>query len=204
VILSELPVHASAHGLDINLAALAQCQVHAPAASLVQGDALQLPYLDEIFDVVCCHFLLLWVKDPLQALVEMKRAAKKGGHILAFAEPDYTARLDEPRELAALGKWQAESLRRQGADPGLGRRLADLFLQAGIQIVETGTLQSSDDERSTADWDLEWQVIDSDLAGSVPSEDLERMKTLDRQARQRGERVLHVPTYFAWGQKQQP
>ena len=204
VILSELPFHVLPHGLDIDPAALAQCQVHAPAASLVQGDALQLPYLDEIFDVVYCHFLLLWVKDPLQALVEMKRAAKKGGHILAFAEPDYTARLDEPRELAALGKWQVESLRRQGADPSLGGRLADLFLQAGIQVVETGTLQHSGDEQSPADWDLEWQVVESDLAGFISNEQLERMKSLDRQSRQRGERVLYVPTYFAWGQKQQP
>jgi SAM-dependent methyltransferase len=204
VILSELPVHVLAHGLDIDPAALAQCQVHAPTASLVQGDALQLPYLGETFDVVYCHFLLLWVKDPLQTLIEMKRAAKKGGHILIFAEPDYTARLDEPRELAALGEWQAESLRRQGADPSLGPRLADLFLQAGIQIIETGTLQRSGDEQSPAAWDLEWQVIESDLAGFISNEQLERMKNLDRQARQRGERVLHIPTYFAWGRKQQP
>jgi hypothetical protein len=25
------------------------------------------------------------------------------------------------------------------------------------------------------------------------------MKELDRAAREQGERVLHVPTYFAWG-----
>ena len=191
-ILSEIPAYVSAHGLDIDSAALAQCRIHAPAISLVQGNALQLPYSEAKFDIVYCHFLLLWVKAPLQALVEMKRVAKDRGHILAFAEPDYTARLDEPRELAALGKWQADSLRRQGADPALGHRLADLFFQAGIQIVETGTLHDSGDERSAKDWDLEWQVIESDLAGFIPSQDLGRMKSLDRQARLRGERVLHL------------
>src|SRR5215208_2983722 len=116
-ILLELPDHFLLYGLDIDLAALGQCQIHAPAVSLVRGNALQLPYSNKTFDIIYCHFLLLWVGDPLQALLEMKRIAKAGAHIMAFAEPDYTARLDEPPELAPLGHWQSESLKRQGADP---------------------------------------------------------------------------------------
>lgn len=199
-ILSELPDHVPLHGLDIDSAALAQCRVHAPAACLVQGNALQLPYTNKTFDIVYCHFLLLWVKDPLQALLEMKRVARAEAHILAFAEPDYSARRDEPRELVPLGRWQSESLKRQGADPGLGARLADLFFRAGIRIVETGPIQNADADPSPDEWEVEWEVIESDLAGSIPSADLQRMKELDGEARRRGERVLHVPTYFAWGQ----
>jgi SAM-dependent methyltransferase len=198
-ILSELPNHASLHGLDIDSAALAQCQTHAPEAFLVQGNTLQLPYARETFNIVYCHFLLLWVDDPLQALLEMKRVARTGAHILAFAEPDYTARVDEPRTLVPLGQWQAESLRRQGADPSLGARLADLFLRAGIELLETGTLQSAASDPSPEEWEIEWAVIESDLAGFIPSADLHTMKTLDQEARARGERTLHVPTYFAWG-----
>ena len=166
----------------------------------MQGDARQLPYRNETFDIVYCHFLLLWVHDPLQALLEMKRVAKRGGHVIAFAEPDYSARLDEPRELSPLGRWQTESLLRQGADPGLGARLADLFFKAGIQLLETGTIQNAMDEPSPEEWEIEWAVIESDLAGFVPRDEMQSMKTLDRQARARGERKLHVPTYFAWGQ----
>jgi hypothetical protein len=125
---------------------------------------------------------------------------KIGGHILSIAEPDYTARLDEPRELVPLGQWQAESLRRQGADPGLGARLADLFFKAGIKLLETGTIQNAEREPSPEAWGTEWEVIESDLAGFIPSEEIYRMKRLDQQARARGERKLHVPTYFAWGQ----
>ena len=198
-ILTELPNHVSVHGLDIDSAALAQCQLHVPAAYLVRGNALQLPYANNAFDIVYCHFLLLWVKDPLQALLEMKRVTKRGAHILAFAEPDYTGRLDEPRELVPLGQWQAESLRRQGADPGLGARLADLFFRAGIELLETGTIQGAKSDPSPEDWETEWAVIESDLAGFIPREDLQKMKRLDQQARARGERELHVPTYFAWG-----
>jgi len=198
-ILSELPNRASLHGLDIDPAVLSQCRTHAPGASLVQGDARQLSYADETFDIVYCHFLLLWVNDPLLALLEMRRVAKRGGHVIAFAEPDYTARLDEPRQLMPLGRWQAESLLRQGADPGLGARLADLFFKAGIQLLETGTIQKAMDEPSSEEWEIEWAVIESDLAGFVPGDEIQRLKTLDRQARARGERKLHVPTYFAWG-----
>jgi SAM-dependent methyltransferase len=199
-ILSELPRTIATHGIDIDYGALVQCQGNAPGALLVQGDALRLPYSKAFFDIVYCHFLLLWVGDPLQALLEMKRVAKPGAHILAFAEPDYSARTDEPRELVPLGEWQTEALRRQGADPGLGARLADLFFRAGIQLVETGPIQNAETDPSPQDWETEWAVIESDLAGFVSGEDIQNMKRLDQQARSRGERVLHVPTYFAWGQ----
>jgi SAM-dependent methyltransferase len=198
-ILSEIPNHTSPHGLDIDEVALGQCRANTPAASLVQGDALRLPYPNQIFDIVYCHFLLLWVGDARQALFEMKRVTKRDSHVIAFAEPDYTARVDEPRELAQLGQWQAESLKRQGADPGLGARLDDLFFQAGIQLVETGTIQDAGLDPSPQEWEIEWDVMESDLAGFIPRSDIHKMKRLDQQARARGKRVLHVPTYFAWG-----
>ena len=198
-ILSELPEPSSLHGLDVDFAALTQCQVYVSTASLIQGNALALPYSVQIFDIVYCHFLLLWVRDPLQALFEMKRVAKRGAHIMAFAEPDYKARLDQPRGLVPLGEWQTESLRRQGADPGLGARLADLFFRAGIKIVETGPIQNTARGPLPDEWETEWAVIESDLAGFISKEEIQKMKRLDQQARAHGERVLNVPTYFAWG-----
>ena len=198
-ILSEVPDHPSLYGLDIDPEALAQCRMHAPSAFLARGDARKLPYLNESFDIIYSHFLLLWVDDPLQALLEMKRVAKTGAHVLAFAEPDYSSRIDQPRELIPLGQWQAESLRRQGADPGLGARLGDLFFRAGIELLETGTIQGAESRPSPADWETEWAVIEDDLAGLIPAEAVQKMKRLDEQARARGERELHVPTYFAWG-----
>ena len=198
-ILSELPDRLSLHGLDIDPVALAESRIHAPAASLVQGNALQLPYSNQTFDIVYCHFLLLWAHDPLQALLEMKRVAKPDTDVIAFAEPDYNARVDKPGELVQLGQWQTESLKRQGADPGLGARLADLFFRAGIELIETGTIQNAGEDPSPDEWETEWAVIESDLAGLVPGDDLLKMKILDQHARARGERELYVPTYFAWG-----
>ena len=199
-ILSELLEQPGRHGLDIDRAALIECELHAPGSTLVQGDALDLPYADQAFDIVYSHFLLLWVHNPLQALQEQKRVTQPGGHVIAFAEPDYLSRLDSPQELIPLGRWQTESIQRQGADPGLGAKLANLVFEAGIKIVETGTIQSMGSEPPLQEWEMEWKVIESDLQGVVPDLDIARMKELDKQARQQGRRVLHVPTYFAWGQ----
>lgn len=135
-ILRELVTPATLHGLDLNPAALTECRIHAPAESLVRGDALLLPYANEAFDIVYCHFLLLWVRDPLQALLEMKRVTPPAGHILAFAEPDYSNRIDKPDELIKLGQWQTESLKKQGADPSFGSRLAESFFKRGSGSVK--------------------------------------------------------------------
>ena len=199
-ILSELPDHLSLHGLDLDPAALAECRVHASAASLIRGNALAIPYTDRSFDIVYCHFLLLWVRDPWQALLEMKRVTRSGGNIIAFAEPDYSNRIDKPNELIRVGKWQTESLVNQGADPGLGLRLAGLFFQAGITVIETGTIQSVRKYPGVEEHEMEWAVIEADLAGTVSGAEIQKMKRIDEQAWENGERVLHVPTYFAWGQ----
>jgi len=187
------------HGLDIDLPRLTEACSHVPAIYTC-GDAQALPYPEYSFDITVCHYLLLWLKDPLQALAEMKRVTRPGGHVLVMAEPDYSQRLDEPKSLIALGKWQTEALRRQGATPEIGGRLGRLFHQAGMELIETGPLRGrgthplSPDER-----EMEWGVLEADLAGLVPDRDIREMKKLDEQAWEKGQRVLFVPTYYAWG-----
>ncbi|MFN8381006.1 MAG: class I SAM-dependent methyltransferase [Anaerolineales bacterium] len=195
-ILREIKSPASLFGLDLESASLTECRIHAPAASLTRGDAHFLPYPDQSFDIVYCHFLLLWVSDPLQVLREMARV---GRTVLALAEPDYSQRIDKPRVLEELGKWQTNALIRQGANPSFGTKLAETFYQAGIQLVETGPIQSAEMKRSAEEWENEWAVIQADLTGIVSGEDIQKMRVLDENARRNDERVLHVPTYFAWG-----
>lgn len=198
-ILAETNSPASLHGLDLARAALIEARLHAPRATLVHADASSLPYADYTFDITFCHFLLLWVQDPLQAVCEMARVTRPQGHVLALAEPDYSQRVDKPASLAPLGKWQAEALRAQGADPSFGARLAETFARAGIELVETGIIQRSEKEALREERQKEWAVLEADLAASVSEEEIHTMKLLDEQAWERGERVLFVPTYFAWG-----
>jgi SAM-dependent methyltransferase len=199
-ILSGLDTSAAVHGLDRDPGRLAQARRHAPQAKLACADALRLPYASGIFDITFCHFLLLWVGNPLQALQEMKRVTRPAGSVLALAEPDYTARVDRPDELAALGGWQTESLVRQGADPAVGSRLPELFRQAGIRQVESGSLHRDEQHPpGPAERELEWAVLEADLAGMLPAEEIQRLKRLDEAAWGRGERILFVPTYWMLG-----
>jgi len=195
-ILRDLTTPAALHGLDLEPASLAECRIHAPAVLLTHGDAHFLPYPDQSFDIVYCHFLLLWVRDPLQVVREMARVGKS---VLALAEPNYSQRVDEPSALKPLGEWQTESLRRQGANPSFGSSLAETFYQAGIRLIETGPIQGEAVMRSLEDWKNEWAVIESDLEGIIPGGEIQKMKVLDEAARKHGERTLHVPTFFAWG-----
>ncbi|MGC1377576.1 MAG: hypothetical protein WA821_15185, partial [Anaerolineales bacterium] len=115
---------------------------------------------------------------------------------LALAEPDYLHRVDRPQALVPMGRLQTESLRRQGADPSLGLRLAGLFRQAGIEIIETGPLKAQD---NPTDGGMEWAVLENDLAGLTTDEELKRWQSIDERARAQGQRVLFIPTYFAFG-----
>ena len=187
-------------GLDINDQFLGLAHENAPRARLTCGDAYHLPYPGASFDLSLCHFLLLWVGNPLQVLAEMRRVTRPGHAILALAEPDYGGRIDYPAELEQLGEWQQAALRRQGADPQIGRQLAGLFSKTGLKEIESGVLGgqwSGPPEREA--WDSEWAMLRADLAGSVPAAQLDGMQAEDRRAWQRGERVLYVPTFYAWG-----
>ena len=99
-----------------------------------------------------------------------------------------------------LGDLQTKSLENQGADPFIGVRLSFLFNQAGINLVETGILEKN--ETGTWDsnaWELEWEVIESDLKGDLPPSELASLKIIDLESRLSGKRILYVPTHFAWG-----
>jgi ubiquinone/menaquinone biosynthesis C-methylase UbiE len=201
-LLDGLPVKSgtAVFGLDLSLPSVQQAFIHAPSASLACADGAFLPYADSVFDLVFCHFVLLWTSDPLKVLAEMQRVTRPGGGVLALAEPDYGGRVDYPLELAELGRWQAESLRQQGADPEMGRKLAGIFARAGLKHVETGVMGGEwTYPVLPGETNLEWEVLESDLAGRIPLQDVRKMRHLETAARHNGERVLFVPTFYAWG-----
>lgn len=189
-------------GLDCNPTMLAFAREGSDRAVYVCGDAHTLPFPDKSFDIAVCHYLLLWLADPERGVQEMARVVRQGGWVLACAEPDYGGRIDHPPELAALGHLQAESLRRQGADPEIGRRLGELFATAGLQTM-VGTMAGQWRLPAAADvgFDAEWRIREHDLAGLVAPEELQRLRALDHQALVESKRILYVPTFYALGEK---
>lgn len=175
---------------------------NSPADRLVCGNALQLPYKNTSFDLVFCHFFLLWLSDPEVALREIQRVVRTGGAVLAIAEPDYGGRIDYPEVFSELGYQQTQALRRQGADPVMGRQLAHLFNKLGFKEIETGVLGAQwKTAEQGSDLETEWRVLRSDLVDVISGNELDNLQALDEQAMRNGSRVLYVPTFYAWGRK---
>ena len=193
-------------GLDIDRVMLSFARRQEDGITFTQGDAHALPFTDGSFDVVVCHYLLLWLDDPALGVQEMARVTRPSGSVLACAEPDYGGRIDHPPELVSVGQLQAEALRRQGADPETGRRLGELFATAGLRAT-VGTMAGQWKALSTASaapdasFEAEWAMRERDLAGLIAPEELEQLRTIDRQALAEGRRTLYVPTFYALGTK---
>ena len=163
-----------------------------------------MPLEANIFDCCLCHFLLLWVEDPLGIILEMKRVTQPGGSILAIAEPDYGGRIDHPSMFSILCVWQTSALRHQGADPHMGRQLSGIFHHAGLKEIEVGVIGAQwVGQPSKQDLSSEWEIIQSDLESLNSSSEVmkssEELRELEFNALESGERILYVPTFYAFG-----
>lgn len=197
-ILTDLQTDAAIFALDIDTSRLAFSSKYVDSqALLLGGDGHLLPFSSGAFDIVFCHFLLLWVAKPDKVVSEMMRVTRTGGAVIAFAEPDYGGRIDYPDELAALGALQIESLRSQGADPNIGRKLPSIFKESGLKNVTSGVLQGHATHLpSDAELELEWDVLRNDLEDKIDPDRMEQLRQLDINSWKSGNRVLFVPTFF--------
>ncbi|MBN2085057.1 MAG: methyltransferase domain-containing protein [Anaerolineales bacterium] len=188
-------------GLDFDLPRLHFARAHDPNCRYTGGNAFRLPFADGVFDLTFCHFLLLWVRKPQNALREMVRVTRRGGWVAALAEPDYGGRIDHPEALAAIGRMQSVALRRQGADPGIGRTLAGLFSESGVRVETSGVLGAElppggEDSTEAA---LELKILKDDLGENISEGEWETIRAADRAARASGRRVLYIPTFYTAG-----
>ncbi len=187
-------------GVDINLPRLVFAKTNNSVFHQVGADGYQLPFPSDTFSASFCHYLLLWVEYPQKILMEMCRVTQSGGYIISLAEPDHEARIDYPPPLDRLGRLQTQALRGQGVDTSIGRKLRTLFLETGLEGVETGILGAQWTPEALRKVDqTEWMMIRSDLENRLSEKDFERYQGADRRARQEGKRVLFVPTFYASG-----
>jgi SAM-dependent methyltransferase len=187
-------------GIDIDNGVATFAHSADPVTKYLVGDGANLPFVSKTFDVVVSHFLLLWVTDPREVLNEMIRVTASGGSVMAIAEPDYGGRVDYPQPLAEIGFLQAEALVNEGADIKMGRKLRLLFEGSGLGGVIVGVLGGEWKDFYLPDsFDNEWETIERDLAGELPPAELARYREIDKEASLRGERILFVPTFYAYG-----
>jgi SAM-dependent methyltransferase len=188
---------ASCFALDKNPTTTKFGYENIPSAHWCVGDGSMLPFPKASFDVVFCHFLLMWVERPLEVLKEMSRVTTPTGFVICMAEPDYGGRIDYPHPLEALGELQFVSLTKQGADPRMGSKLLALYREAGLREVRVGVLGGEWDLKpNPQDYQSELQTLMGDLK-QVDRNAAQDLLELDQQSWETGERILFVPTFYA-------
>jgi ubiquinone/menaquinone biosynthesis C-methylase UbiE len=188
------------YGLDYTFEFLEHCSKNRRQINLTCANAHQLPFCDGAFDITFCHFLLLWLKNPLIALKEMVRVTRKGGWVAAFAEPDHAARIDYPISFEKAGKAQAVSLQRQGADLQSGRKLVEWMIDCGLQHIEVGILGAHWMVDRQGECSEEARMLEHDLKWL--SDDEKRDVGIKQSSNEYQKSVIFIPTFYAWGQVQ--
>jgi SAM-dependent methyltransferase len=101
------------------------------------ADVYTLPFPDASFDAVFGHQLLLWLKEPLAALIEARRVLRAGG-LAAMRTIDPTVCAIDPSTplLARLPGLLPQVWARMGADWSVGHQQRRLLLEAGFARSE--------------------------------------------------------------------
>jgi SAM-dependent methyltransferase len=130
------------HGVDIEPRQLAFAREHLARAgieaTLVEADALALPFEDESFDQVWMMWFLEHVADPVAVLREARRTLVPGGGITAI-EVDYSTVRAAPwtSGLEALFGAMVRGMDASGWSDA-GTRLPGWLGEAGFRAVEEG------------------------------------------------------------------
>jgi len=129
-------------GLDADPAHAAMAREHAARRGLagvevIEADARRTGLAAGSFDLVHARTLLVNIPEPAEVLAEMVRLARPGGWV-ASQEPDAEHAVCYP----ALPAWTRlrelfqAGFGRTGADLLIGRRMAELYRQAGLREVQ--------------------------------------------------------------------
>ncbi len=187
-------------GLDIDFSVLKFSKENNNRPDYAQADGHSLPLKGQYFSISLCHYLLLWVKNPIKVLTEMVRVTKSGGCVLALAEPDHLSRIDYPPPLEILGKLQTSALETQGADVAMGRQLRQMFYACGLINIEVGIIGAQwTKSQKVVTKETEWMILQLDLAGKISEQELKQYHHTDTVSRRNESRVLYIPTFYAIG-----
>jgi ubiquinone/menaquinone biosynthesis C-methylase UbiE len=129
-------------GVDADPVHVTMAREHAAHRALagtevIEADARRTGLPTASFDLVHARTLLVTIPEPAEVLAEMVRLARPDGWV-ASQEPDAEHSICYP----ALPAWTRlhelfrTSFGRNGADPLIGRKLAELYREAGLRDVQ--------------------------------------------------------------------
>ena len=104
---------------------------------IVSADARDTGLASDSFDLVHARALLVTLPEPAEVVAEMVRLVRPGGSVVSL-EPDNTdGGICYPQNNAfdRLSEIFPRAFARNGADPQIGRRLGELYRDAGLEDV---------------------------------------------------------------------
>jgi len=125
-------------GIDSQPSQVAQAQALSAARGVVNArfevaDVYQLPFPDGSFDAAFANTVLMHLREPVRALVEIRRVLHASG-IAGVRDCDWGGRIHVPAT-PLLEQWyelMVRVRRRNGGDPFMGRHHRRLLLEAGF------------------------------------------------------------------------
>jgi SAM-dependent methyltransferase len=199
-------------GLDVNPANVALAREFADELGLVNADIAEadargtgLP--PSSFDLAHARTLLVTIPDPAAVVAEMVRLVRPGGWV-ASVEPDGGGSVCYPPHpawdrlsLIYWSSWQSD-----GADLFIGRRLPELFRQAGlvdIGVEAKAEIYPAGHSRRTVGPDLIRSMRPKLVERGIASE--QELDELDQAVREHldNPHTLVLPNllFLAWGRK---
>jgi ubiquinone/menaquinone biosynthesis C-methylase UbiE len=174
---------------------------------IVTADARHTGLPSASFDLAHARTLLINLPDPAPVVAEMLRLARPGGWVAA-AEPDTEHALCYPpsRAFDRICEIFPVVFSRNGADPAIGRRVPELFRQAGLAEVRAESrtqMYPPGNSRRTVRLDLvramRPQIVEMGLASAA------ELDELDAAARPHLEDprtvVMSGLLFLVWGRK---
>ena len=149
---------ASVDGIDPSDAQLAHARSR-PAlrdAGFRQGDAMALPFADDMFDAAVMPLVIFFVPDPAKGLAEMARVVAPGGTVAAYAWDMVGGGFPYESLRAEMRKLGIPIPEPPSTDASRAVALRDLWSATGLEAVDTCQL---DVERTFPGFDDYWTTI---------------------------------------------
>ena len=153
------------------------------------GDALDLPFPDDSLDAVHCHGFLMHSPSIPTQLEEIMRVLKPWG-VISSRDMDVPASFITPAHESNRGMWEmlGRMIRREGADPSMGRHLKTYLANAGFTGIEAGygadVFDDPEEVEFLAEFLLEW-ALSPEFEEKTPVGDFELWRNQVRSWRKR-------------------
>lgn len=177
--IAELHPNIDVFGVDKSAARIQQAKQRfrsVPNARAFVGDAMELPFGDNRFDVVFCRFLLEYLPDKQSAVREISRVCSIGGTILLQdLDGQLLWHFPEDAELQQATERVVNRLQNTGFDPFVGRKLFSLCVRAGlsdiaVQVDPYHLYAGRIDDKQFSQWQAKLKIAQPQIMAVLGSE----------------------------------